>query len=291
MDITFKDVSYTYQPGTPFQGLGLEHVSLTIESGSYTAIIGHTGSGKSTLLQHLNALLKPTAGVVQIGDREITPETNNKNLKAIRQKVGMVFQFPESQLFEATVQKDIAFGPQNFGVPEAEAMARAIHMVELVGLPANVLEKSPFDLSGGQMRRVAIAGVLAMQPEVLVLDEPTAGLDPVGRREMMALFTRLHEEQGMTIVMVTHQMDDVANYANHVIVLENGQLAKSGTPREIFADPAWLTAKHLGLPTTTQFAQALIQKGFVFDQVPLTEHELAAMLQAQLPSKVGERRE
>ena len=291
MDITFKDVSYTYQPGTPFQGLGLEHVSLTIESGSYTAIIGHTGSGKSTLLQHLNALLKPTAGVVQIGDREITPETNNKNLKAIRQKVGMVFQFPESQLFEATVQKDIAFGPQNFGVPEAEAMARAIHMVELVGLPANVLEKSPFDLSGGQMRRVAIAGVLPMQPEVLVLDEPTAGLDPVGRREMMALFTRLHEEQGMTIVMVTHQMDDVANYANHVIVLENGQLAKSGTPREIFADPAWLTAKHLGLPTTTQFAQALIQKGFVFDQVPLTEHELAAMLQAQLPSKVGERRE
>ncbi|KRL59007.1 energy-coupling factor ABC transporter ATP-binding protein [Latilactobacillus fuchuensis] len=291
MDITFKDVSYTYQPGTPFQGLGLEHVSLTIESGSYTAIIGHTGSGKSTLLQHLNALLKPTAGVVQIGDREITPETNNKNLKAIRQKVGMVFQFPESQLFEATVQKDIAFGPQNFGVPEAEAMARAIHMVELVGLPADVLEKSPFDLSGGQMRRVAIAGVLAMQPEVLVLDEPTAGLDPVGRREMMALFTRLHEEQGMTIVMVTHQMDDVANYANHVIVLENGQLAKSGTPREIFADPAWLTAKHLGLPTTTQFAQALIQKGFVFDQVPLTEHELAAMLQAQLPSKVGERRE
>jgi len=291
MDITFKDVSYTYQPGTPFQGLGLEHVSLTIESGSYTAIIGHTGSGKSTLLQHLNALLKPTAGVVQIGDREITPETNNKNLKAIRQKVGMVFQFPESQLFEATVQKDIAFGPQNFGVPEVEAMARAIHMVELVGLPANVLEKSPFDLSGGQMRRVAIAGVLAMQPEVLVLDEPTAGLDPVGRREMMALFTRLHEEQGMTIVMVTHQMDDVANYANHVIVLENGQLAESGTPREIFADPAWLTAKHLGLPTTTQFAQALIQKGFVFDQVPLTEHELAAMLQAQLPSKVGERRE
>lgn len=287
MDITFKDVSYTYQPGTPFQGLGLEHVNLTIPSGSYTAIIGHTGSGKSTLLQHLNALLKPTAGVVQIGDRTITPETNNKNLKVIRQKVGMVFQFPESQLFEATVQKDIAFGPQNFGVSEAEAMARAVQMVELVGLPAAVLDKSPFDLSGGQMRRVAIAGVLAMQPEVLVLDEPTAGLDPVGRREMMALFKQLHEEQGMTIVMVTHQMDDVANYADHVIVLENGQLAKSGTPREIFADPEWLTAKHLGLPTTTRFAQALMQQGFVFAQVPLTEYELAAMLQAQLPTKDG----
>lgn len=287
MDITFKDVSYTYQPGTPFQGIGLEHINLTIPAGSYTALIGHTGSGKSTLLQHLNALLKPTAGIVQIGDRQITPETNNKHLKAIREKVGMVFQFPESQLFEATVQKDIAFGPQNFGVPAEEALARAVEMVKLVGLPADVLDKSPFDLSGGQMRRVAIAGVLAMQPEVLILDEPTAGLDPIGRREMMALFAKLHQEQHLTIVMVTHQMDDVANYADHVIVLEHGQLAKSGTPREIFADPAWLTAKQLGLPTTTQFAQALAAKGFHFDQVPLTEHELAAMLQAQLPKKVG----
>ncbi|ARJ71906.1 energy-coupling factor transporter ATP-binding protein EcfA2 [Latilactobacillus sakei] len=287
MDITFKDVSYTYQPGTPFQGIGLKHINLTIESGSYTALIGHTGSGKSTLLQHLNALLKPTEGVVQIGDRQITPETNNKNLKVIRQKVGMVFQFPESQLFEATVQKDIAFGPQNFGVPEAEALERAKAMVELVGLPAAVLDQSPFDLSGGQMRRVAIAGVLAMQPEVLILDEPTAGLDPVGRREMMGLFEKLHREQGMTIVMVTHQMDDVANYADHVVVLENGGIAKSGTPREIFADPEWLTSKQLGLPTTTQFAQALIKKGFVFPQVPLTEHELAAMLRDQLPQEAG----
>ncbi|MCP8849805.1 energy-coupling factor ABC transporter ATP-binding protein [Latilactobacillus curvatus] len=287
MDITFKNVSYTYQPGTPFQGIGLENINVTIPSGSYTALIGHTGSGKSTLLQHLNALLKPTSGVVQIGEREITPETNNKNLKAVRQKVGMVFQFPESQLFESTVQKDIAFGPQNFGVPEAEALERAKEMIELVGLPANVIDKSPFDLSGGQMRRVAIAGVLAMKPEVLVLDEPTAGLDPVGRREMMTLFEKLHNEQGMTIVMVTHQMDDVANYADNVIVLEHGKLAKTGAPREIFADPDWLTEKQLGLPTTTQFAQALMRQGFVFDQVPLTEHELAALLAEQLPKKAG----
>ena len=287
MDITFKNVSYTYQPGTPFQGIGLENINVTIPSGSYTALIGHTGSGKSTLLQHLNALLKPTSGVVQIGEREITPETNNKNLKAVRQKVGMVFQFPESQLFESTVQKDIAFGPQNFGVPEAEALERAKEMIELVGLPANVIDKSPFDLSGGQMRRVAIAGVLAMKPEVLVLDEPTAGLDPVGRREMMTLFEKLHNEQGMTIVMVTHQMDDLANYADNVIVLEHGKLAKTGAPREIFADPDWLTEKQLGLPTTTQFAQALMRQGFVFDQVPLTEHELAALLAEQLPKKAG----
>lgn len=287
MDITFKNVSYTYQPGTPFQGIGLENINVTIPSGSYTALIGHTGSGKSTLLQHLNALLKPTSGVVQIGEREITPETNNKNLKAVRQKVGMVFQFPESQLFESTVQKDIAFGPQNFGVPEAEALERAKEMIELVGLPANVIDKSPFDLSGGQMRRVAIAGVLAMKPEVLVLDEPTAGLDPVGRREMMALFEKLHSEQGMTIVMVTHQMDDVANYADNVIVLEHGKLAKTGAPREIFADPDWLTEKQLGLPTTTQFAQALMRQGFVFDQVLLTEHELAALLAEQLPKNAG----
>ncbi|MGO2945622.1 MAG: ATP-binding cassette domain-containing protein, partial [Lacticaseibacillus paracasei] len=173
MDITFDHVSFTYQAGTPFAGDGIKDVSGVIRDGSYTAIIGHTGSGKSTILQHLNALLKPTSGTVTIGDKVITNETNNKNLKPLRQKVGMVFQFAENQLFEQTVAKDIAFGPQNFGVSEKDALALADKMVKMVGLPHDVLEKSPFDLSGGQMRRVAIAGVLAMQPEVLVLDEPT----------------------------------------------------------------------------------------------------------------------
>lgn len=282
MDITFDHVSFTYQAGTPFAGDGLKDISTTIKGGDYTAIIGHTGSGKSTLLQHLNALLKPTSGTVTIGDREITPETNNKNLKPLRQKVGMVFQFAENQLFEQTVERDIAFGPMNFGVPEKDAKALAAQMVKLVGLPDDILQQSPFDLSGGQMRRVAIAGVLAMQPEILVLDEPTAGLDPAGRLEMMTMFKKLHDEQGLTIVLVTHQMDDVADYADRVLVMEHGALVRQGTPREIFADPDWLRQKQLGLPKTTAFAERLQKLGFTFDQMPLTAAELADDLMPQL---------
>ncbi|WP_125705995.1 energy-coupling factor ABC transporter ATP-binding protein [Lacticaseibacillus daqingensis] len=282
MDITFDHVSFTYQAGTPFEGDGLKDVSATIKDGSYTAIIGHTGSGKSTLLQHLNALLKPTAGTVSIGDFQITSETSNKNLKPLRQKVGMVFQFAENQLFEQTVAKDIAFGPKNFGVPEDEALALAKRMVELVGLPQSVLEQSPFDLSGGQMRRVAIAGVLAMQPEVLVLDEPTAGLDPAGRAEMMAMFAKLHDTEHLTIVLVTHQMDDVADYADHVLVMAQGALIKQGTPREVFADTDWLRANSLGLPKTAAMAERLAQRGFHFDPLPLTAEELATQLLPQI---------
>ena len=275
-------MSFTYQAGTPFAGDGIKDVSGTIHDGSYTAIIGHTGSGKSTILQHLNALLKPTSGTVTIGDKVITNETSNKNLKPLRQKVGMVFQFAENQLFEQTVAKDIAFGPQNFGVSEQDALALADKMITMVGLPHDVLEKSPFDLSGGQMRRVAIAGVLAMQPEVLVLDEPTAGLDPAGRHEMMQMFERLHREEGQTIVLVTHQMDDVADYADTVWVMAKGHLIKTGTPREIFADSAWLKANQLGLPKTAQMAQQLTAKGFHFDPQPLTEAELADQLLPQI---------
>lgn len=282
MDITFDHVNFTYQAGTPFAGDGLKDVSVTIKDGSYTAIIGHTGSGKSTLLQHLNALLKPTSGTVTIGDFKITNETSNKNLKPLRQKVGMVFQFAENQLFEQTVAKDIAFGPKNFGVSDEEALKLAAQMVKLVGLPDSVLEQSPFDLSGGQMRRVAIAGVLAMQPEVLVLDEPTAGLDPAGRNEMMAMFQKLHETQGLTIVLVTHLMDDVADFADQVLVMDQGQLIKTGSPRTIFADPAWLTAHQLGLPKTAQMAQALTAKAFQFDPQPLTTEELAQQLLPQI---------
>lgn len=278
-------MSYTYQVGTPYESTGLIDVSATIPSGSYTAIIGHTGSGKSTLLQHLNALLKPTSGRVLIGEREITPETNNKNLKPLRKKVGMVFQFAESQLFEQTVLRDVAFGPMNFGVSQKRAYELATEMIEKVGLPESVLERSPFDLSGGQMRRVAIAGVLAMEPEVLVLDEPTAGLDPAGRREMMTMFQRLHEQSGQTIVLVTHQMDDVADYADHVLVMADGRLAKSGTPEEIFSDPSWLQAHSLGLPHTTKMAQRLQQAGFSFERLPLTVDALAEALAPQLGGK------
>ncbi|WP_429951015.1 energy-coupling factor transporter ATP-binding protein EcfA2 [Enterococcus sp. AZ170] len=275
MDIRFEQVDFTYQPNTPFEQRALFDLNLTIEDGSYTAIVGHTGSGKSTLLQHLNALVKPTKGTVTIGDRTIVPETNNKNLKPIRKKVGIVFQFPEAQLFEETVAKDIAFGPKNFGVAGEEAARLAAEMLDLVGLDASFLDRSPFELSGGQMRRVAIAGVLAMEPEVLVLDEPTAGLDPQGRKEMMEMFQRLHEERGMTIVLVTHLMDDVANYADHVLVLEKGRIVKAGAPQEVFQDIDWLKEKQLGVPTAATFAEKLIAKGLSFEDLPLTAETLA----------------
>ena len=234
MDIRFEKVSYVYQPNTPFEQRALYDIDLSIKEGSYTALVGHTGSGKSTLLQHLNALLKPTEGQVKIGDRMITPTTDNKNLKPVRKKVGIVFQFPGAQLFEETV----AFGPKNFGASDEEAFVLAKENLKLVGLDEEYLERSPFELSGGQMRRVAIAGVLAMEPEILVLDEPTAGLDPLGRKEMMEMFLRLHREKNMTIVLVTHLMDDVANFADYVYVLEKGHVVKHGTPQAVFADVA-----------------------------------------------------
>ena len=281
MDIRFEQVGFTYQPNSPFEQRVLFDIDLAIKEGSYTALVGHTGSGKSTLLQHLNALLKPTSGTVTIGDRVITAETNNKNLKPIRQKVGIVFQFPEAQLFEETVERDIAFGPKNFGVPEEEANRLAAKTLEMVGLDESYLQRSPFDLSGGQMRRVAIAGVLAMEPEVLVLDEPTAGLDPQGRKEMMEMFARLHHENKITIVLVTHLMDDVADFSDYVYVLEKGTLVKQGTPREVLQEVEWLQAKQLGVPTATAFAQKLVTRGIHFDSLPLTSKELAEMLIAK----------
>lgn len=275
MDIRFKQVGFAYQAGTPFEMRALHDVSFSIEDGSYVAIIGHTGSGKSTILQHLNALLKPTEGLVELGDKTIDSTTGNKDLKPLRKKVGIVFQFPEAQLFEETVEKDIAFGPKNFGVSEEEALKIASEVIHTVGLPADVLKKSPFDLSGGQMRRVAIAGVLAMKPEVLVLDEPTAGLDPKGRLEMMEMFYKLNKEQNMTIVLVTHQMNDVSDYADHVVVIESGKVVKEGSPKEVFADASWLLEKQLGIPTTLAFVEKLKEKGWTTDKMPLTLDELA----------------
>lgn len=278
MDITFKDVDYTYQPNTPFAERALYDINLNIKSGSYTALIGHTGSGKSTLLQHLNALVKPTKGTVKIGERVIEPTTNNKNLKPVRKKVGIVFQFPEAQLFEETVALDIAFGPKNFGATPEEGAKLAKEMLLQVGLDESFMERSPFELSGGQMRRVAIAGVLAMKPEVLVLDEPTAGLDPMGRKEMMEMFYRLHQENNLTIVLVTHLMDDVADYADYALVLEKGHLVKSGTPKEIFQDIPWLEEKQLGVPQAAAFAEKLVKKGLKLEELPLTPQALAKVL-------------
>ena len=243
MGITLEGVNYTYQAGTPFEGRALFDINLTIKEGSYTAFIGHTGSGKSTIMQLLNGLNIPTEGAVIVDDIKITANSKNKEIKPVRKKVGLVFQFPESQLFEETVLKDVAFGPQNFGVSIGEAEQLAREKLAMVGIHEEFFEKNPFELSGGQMRRVAIAGILAMEPEILVLDEPTAGLDPKGRRELMTLFKELHQN-GMTIVLVTHLMDDVANYADYVNVLEGGKLVRSGYPKEVFQDVAFLESKH-----------------------------------------------
>ncbi len=226
MRISFQDVEYRYSFNTPFEKLALKDINLSIPTGQFLAVIGHTGSGKSTLLQHLNGLLKPTKGIVNVGEYQISPKQKTKSLKPVRQKVGIVFQFPEHQLFEETVLKDICYGPMNFGVSEDEAIRRAKELIVKVGLSEDILQKSPFDLSGGQMRRVAIAGVLAMNPDVLVLDEPTAGLDPRGQREIMDMFYNLHKEKGLTTILVTHSMEDAAHYAEEIVIMQNGQLRK-----------------------------------------------------------------
>ncbi|WP_404406785.1 energy-coupling factor ABC transporter ATP-binding protein [Jeotgalibacillus malaysiensis] len=279
MDIILEQVEYRYAANSPFEKKAVEDVSFKIPEGQCTAIIGHTGSGKSTLLLHLNALLKPTSGTVQIGGRTVKAGRKEKDLKPIREKVGIVFQFPEQQLFEETVMKDICYGPMNFGVSEAEAKKRAAFWLKEVGMPEEVLEKSPFDLSGGQMRRVAIAGVLAMEPEVLILDEPTAGLDPRGRREMMEMFYRLHKERGITLVLVTHSMEDAARYADKVVVMHKGRKVHEAAPRDLFSDSARLAEWGLGVPEVVKFQRMLEAKaGKPFQKVCLTMDELADML-------------
>ena len=277
MGITLESVNYTYQAGTPFEGRALFDINLSIKEGSYTAFIGHTGSGKSTIMQLLNGLNVPTEGAVIVDDIKITADSKNKDIKPVRKKVGLVFQFPESQLFEETVLKDVAFGPQNFGVSIEEAEQVAREKLAMVGISEEFFEKNPFELSGGQRRRVAIAGILAMEPEVLVLDEPTAGLDPKGRRELMDLFKKLHQN-GMTIVLVTHLMDDVANYADYVNVLEGGKLVRSGYPKEVFQDVDFLESKQLGVPKITKFAQQLVKRGLQLESLPITIEEFAEVV-------------
>lgn len=277
MGIHLQQVSYTYQPGTPFEGRALFDVDLTISDGSYTAIIGHTGSGKSTILQLLNGLNVPTNGAVVIDDTVITATSENKDIKHLRKKVGLVFQFPESQVFDETVLKDVAFGPQNFGISTEEAERIAREKLILVGIEEELFDRSPFELSGGQMRRVAIAGILAMEPNILVLDEPTAGLDPAGRQELMTIFQQLHMA-GMTIVLVTHLMDDVAMYADFVHIMEKGKLVRSGKPVEIFQEVDFLESIQLGVPKITRFAANLERRGFVFERLPITIEEFTRMV-------------
>ena len=277
MGIALENVSFTYQEGTPLASTALSDVSLTIEDGSYTALIGHTGSGKSTILQLLDGLLVPSQGSVRVFDTLITSTSKNKDIRQIRKQVGLVFQFAENQIFEETVLKDVAFGPQNFGVSEEDAEQIAREKLALVGIDESLFDRSPFELSGGQMRRVAIAGILAMEPAILVLDEPTAGLDPLGRKELMNLFKKLHQS-GMTIVLVTHLMDDVAEYANQVYVMEKGRLVKRGKPSDVFQDVVFMEKVQLGVPKITAFCKRLADRDVSFKRLPIKIEEFKESL-------------
>ena len=259
MQVTLDHVTHTYQPCSPFQATAIQDVSLTIRQGEFLALIGHTGSGKSTLAQHINGLLKPTSGRVLLDGKDIHEKGFNK--KEVRQKVGLVFQYPEHQLFEETVAKDIAFGPKNLGLSDGEIAERVQEALRKVGLDRpGMAEKSPFELSGGQMRRVAMAGVLAMRPEILVLDEPAAGLDPQSREDMLQLISGLHK-QGATVVMISHSMDDVARFATRAVVMGHASIAMEGTPEEIFRHAEKLEGMGLDVPSVCKLGFRLREMG------------------------------
>ena len=261
MSIVIEHLNYVYMQGGPYETKALDDVSLTIHDGEFVGLIGHTGSGKSTLVQHLNGLILPTSGQITVDGMDLADKNTDK--RAIRRRVGLVFQYPENQLFEETVAKDIAFGPKNLGLDEAEIDRRVRTAMRRVALDYDKLsQRSVFELSGGQMRRVAIAGVLAMEPQTLVLDEPCAGLDPKGREEILGLISDLHRESGATIVMVSHSMDDVAALAERVIVMNPGQVAMDGAPREVFSRGEELRAIGLDVPQAVELAQKLREKGF-----------------------------
>ena len=284
MQITFDQVSYTYGKGTPFERRALHNVSLMIPTGSYVGIIGQTGSGKSTLVQLLNGLLAPTSGSITIGDVMITPTKGFPHAR--RKDIGLVFQYPEHQLFEETVSKDVCFGPLNFELPQEMAEARAREALEIVGLDYNaVKDRPPFQLSGGQMRRVAIAGVLAMQPKILVLDEPTAGLDPAGRKAILEGIYRIHQEQKLTTLLVTHSMEEAARYADLLLVMADGQVVMQGSPADVFAQADKLRGLSLDVPQTVSFISRLNQLLTDKEKLPTSvyrEEELIAHLLERL---------
>ncbi len=260
MPIEVKNLTHTYSAGSAFQATAIRNVNLTIEEGEFIAVIGHTGSGKSTLVQHLNGLLKPTDGQILVDGEDLNGEKIDR--RRIRQKVGLVFQYPEYQLFEETVAKDIAFGPKNQGLSAEEIDSRVHMAMEQVHLDYDkYAERSPFELSGGQMRRVAIAGVLAMKPKVLILDEPTAGLDPQGRDRILGMVKELHEAGDTTVVMVSHSMDDVARLATRLVVMSRGELVATGTPREIFKQVKMMESIGLGVPEAAKLCNMLRQRG------------------------------
>lgn len=278
MPIEIKNLSHVYGAGTPFEKRALSDITLTIGDGEFIGVIGHTGSGKSTFIQHLNALMDPTEGTITVDG--ITPD-KPENKVAVRRKVGLVFQYPEHQLFEETVLKDVCFGPKNMGQSEAEALESAKNALSVVGLSAEYWEKSPFELSGGQKRRVAIAGVLAMKPKVLILDEPASGLDPAGRNQILDLVKKIHES-GTTVIMVSHSMDDVARLCTRVIVLAEGRVALDGTPAYVYSKEDELHQMGLTLPEAVKMRNELNKMGFELSSEICSVEALAEALKQQL---------
>jgi energy-coupling factor transport system ATP-binding protein len=269
MSIEVKNITYTYMAKTPFERVALNNIDLIIEKGEFVAIIGHTGSGKSTLVQHLNALLTPTIGSVLVDGNDIN--TKNEAAKTARRKVGMVFQYPEHQLFEETVYEDIAFGPHNMGLSEELVENHVKKAMEFVNLDfAEYKDRSPFQLSGGQMRRVAIAGVIALNPQYLILDEPTAGLDPVGRKDLFKKIQQIHKKEKIAIVLVSHNMDDVAALADRIIVMNHGEITIDAKPKQAFSQIEKITEAGLAVPHMTALLEQLKQKGLAVDTTPLT---------------------
>ena len=282
MAITFKSLSYIYDEGMPYAHHALKDINLNIEEGKITAIIGKTGSGKSTLVEHLNALLVPSSGSLEIEDTIILPGKKNKGLKALRKKVGLVFQFSEYQLFEETILKDVAFGPKNYGTSEQEAFAKAKLALKMVGIDESYYETSPFDLSGGQKRRIAIAGILALEPKIIVLDEPTAGLDPKGSQEMIDLFVKLNKKAGITVILVTHDNEIVYNYADNTVLMADGEVKYSGNTLELFNDKEKVKEFNILEPKILSVKNALNEKGFKIPSNVRTIDELAKYLSKEL---------
>ena len=283
MLIQVEHLTHTYMTDSPFAATALEDVSLTIEDGELIGLLGHTGSGKTTLVQHLNGLLKPTSGRVVVDGLNITEK--GVSLLEVRRRVGLVFQYPEYQLFEETVARDVAFGPRNLGLSEQEVDQRVRFALREVGLAYDeIAQRSPFELSGGQMRRVAIAGVLAMRPGTLILDEPTAGLDPAGRRSILGMIRELHAAGGLTVVMVSHNMDDISSLATRLVVMSRGRMVLTGTPREVFQHRELLSSIGLGIPQAAELTQQLIAEGYPLPADLYTPEEVAEAL-LKLPRK------
>ncbi|WP_079475130.1 energy-coupling factor transporter ATPase [Marinococcus halophilus] len=276
MDVNFQDVSHVYMQKTPFETLALKNVNAYFRASSVTAVIGRTGSGKSTLVQHINGLLKPSAGVVSVGEHHLEAKTKRKTVKAVRSHVGMVFQYPEHQLFEETVEKDLLFGPKNKGMDVAEIQKKLPELLQQVGLSESLLKRSPFELSGGQMRRVAIAGVLATNPDILILDEPTAGLDPQGQKEILKLFMNWQRTYQPTTIMITHQMEEAAAFAEYMYVMEDAEIKMQGEPETIYAQRKKLQEMDLDIPEQVQVLQQIEQdSGIRFPHYQLSPAEAA----------------